>query len=254
MELLESDWFLNMVEHHSRSPAARLVAVFTVASQWLSAPGIKEMFADRQHTQAPARLKHYLIETAQSAKADNPAMLATQLLILLQGAVAEELRSPGANALHDAALAAQAVVAKACGRRKRAVQWSAVASLVLVVTAALVWQVMPAQKHAMHPTVAMRSSPYLHTVDLPQGINPSELEATLALQEKFDRGICPAPHLLALPPGQMTAYMNAINFRTPENPAADRENLHAFLVWFDQTRARECYYPPSNGHTLTTWR
>jgi len=259
MQLLDSEWFFRMVEQQEHTPAARLVAIFTVAGQWISAPGIKDMFAGRQNMQATARLKHYLIETAQSAKADNPAMLATQLLILLQGAIAEELRDPGASALQNAAMAAQAVVVRACSShgRKRAVRWSAMASVVLAVTAALIWQVRPpAPTISPASAMAMQRSPYIRAAEhtMPMGINPSELEAALNLQEKFDRGICPAPHLLALPQGQVTAYMNVINFRTPENPAADRENLHAFLVWFNQAQASECYYAPSNGHTLVTWR
>lgn len=88
---------------------------------------------------------------------------------------------------------------------------------------------------------------------MPVGISPSEMEATLVLHEQIEKGVCPAPQLLVLPPGQMTAYMNVINFRTPENPTADRENIRAFLAWFNKTRSSECYIPPANGHTTVTW-
>lgn len=259
MQLFNSEWFFKMVEHQWKTPNARLVAVFTLTGQWISAPGMKEMFADRQSVQSTARLTHYLIETAQSAKADNPAMLATQLLILLQGAIEEELRDPDANALQNAAMAAQAVVAHACRNhsRKRITQWSAIASVTLALTAALIWQALPqAPATASTSTASTQNNPYLQTSEraMPIGINPSDQEAALNLQEKFNRGICPAPHLLALPQGQMTAYLNVIHFQTPENTSADRENLHAFLAWFNQAQASECYYAPANGHTLATWR
>jgi hypothetical protein len=258
MELLESDWFFRMVEHRGRTPDAKLAAVFTVTGEWISAPGIKEGFVGRQAVPAGSRLRTYLIETAQSARASDPAALVTQLLILLQGAIAEELRDPHAKALQNAAAASRAVIARACRQhgRKRVAQWSAAASLTLAFAAGLLWQMLPhAPSDGRNTVTAMQDKPYLRTaVPLPSGINPSEMEAVLALQEKFNLGICPAPHLLALPQGQATAYMNVIQFRTPDDPDADRANLHAFLVWFNQSRASECYYAPSNGHTLVNWR
>jgi hypothetical protein len=83
--------------------------------------------------------------------------------------------------------------------------------------------------------------------------NPDSVEAVLALQEQIAKGVCPAPQLLALPQGQVTAYMNVIHFRTPDDPVADRENIRAFLAWFERTRSSECYQPPSNGHTTVAW-
>jgi hypothetical protein len=257
MELLDSEWFYRMVEHQKNPPAERLVAVFTVIGNWISAPGVRDLFTAQHSELSTSRLKTYLIETAQSAKAHNPSMLATQLLILLQGAIAEELRNPGVNAIESAAKAAQAVVSNACqpSRQKRLAQWSAVATVMVGLSAALIWHALPqAPEQGTDSIVAMQRTPYLRSAGrMPMGVNPSEMEAILTLQEKFDRGICPAPHLLALPQGQMMAYMNVINFRTPENPESDRENLHAFLVWFNQAQASECYYAPSNGHTNVSW-
>lgn len=257
MDLLESDWFFRMVAQQGRTPAARLEAVFTVAGQWISAPGIKETLACPQLLQINSRLKLYLTETAQSARAENPAMLASQLIILLQGAISEELRQPGINALQNAASAARAVIAQACrpGRSRRGIPWSVVASLAIVMATAVIWHLypQPAKTPLLNASTLVRHPAYMQTAS-PTGFSPSEIEAALNLQEQFNRGTCAAPHLLALPPGQVTAYMDAIHFRTPENPEADRENLHAFLVWFNQARAGECYFPPANGHTQVTWR
>lgn len=259
MQLFDSEWFFRMVEQQGHTPAARLAAVFIVAGQWISAPGIKETFASQHSLQVNSRLKSYLTETAQSAKAENPAMLAAQLIILLQGAISEELRQPGINALQNAASAAQAVITHACQpiRSRRSIPWSAVASLAIVMTTAIIWHLypQPAKVVLVNTASANRHSAYVQAaMTSPTGFSPSEIEEVLNLQEQFNRGTCAAPHLLALPPGQVTAYMDAIHFRTPENPEADRENLHAFLVWFNQTRASECYFPQANGHTLVTWR
>ncbi len=259
MQLLDSEWFFRMVEQQGKSPVARLEAVFTVTGQWISAPGIKETFADPQALQVNTRLKSYLTETAQSARAENPVMLASQLIILLQGAISEELRQPGINALQNAASAAQAVIAQACrpNRTQRSIPWSAVASLAIVMTTAIIWHLFPNPSKVVlvHTATAPHGTPYVQAaMTAPAGLSPSDVEEVLNLQEQFNRGTCAAPHLFALPPEQVTAYMDVIHFRTPENIEADRKNLRAFLTWFNQTRASECYFPPANGHTLVTWR
>ncbi|PKO54399.1 MAG: hypothetical protein CVU26_02240 [Betaproteobacteria bacterium HGW-Betaproteobacteria-2] len=244
MQLLEKEWFVRMVDQQSGTAAGRLVAVFSVAEQWISTPGNREQVKDVPSI--TENLKDYLTRTAISAGASNPARLTAQLLMLLQGAIAEELRNPEAHALQHAAAAAQVVVARACqtGRKKRLVQWSAAASIVVGAMAALLWQAyIPAPKVL---TVAYEpDETFMRTaVPMPGGVNPSLMAATFTLQKKVDHGICPAPHLLNLPPNQVTAYMNVISYRTPENPAVDRANLDAFLTWYEQTLARECYYPP----------
>lgn len=260
MQLFESEWFFKMVESHGKTPAQRLVAIFTIVGQWLAAPGIKETISGEHGVLTTFQLKAYLTNTSVAAGANSPSVLAAQLIILLQGAIAEELRDPGIHAMENAAKAAQAVVAKACqpSGRSRTVRWAAAGSGAFAVVAVLIWHVLlptNAPRWEKGAAVAMHASPYIHTTaSLPMGVNPSEMETVLNLQEQFDRGVCPAPHLLALPPGQLTAYMNAVHFRTPENPEADRANLHAFLAWYERTRAKECYYAPVNGHTLVTWR
>lgn len=257
MNILESAWFFRMVESHGKTPKERLVAVFTIAGQWLSAPGIKEFFKQGSSPLSTSELKNYLTSTAISAGAPNPSVLAAQLIILLQGAIAEELRDPANNAIENAASAAQSVVSRACqpSRNNRAIRWSVAGVSASVLIATLTWHAFPMAKNPVPDNGVLQESVFIQANSvLPRGVNPREMETALNLQEQFDRGVCPVPHLLALPQGQMTAYMNVIHFRTPENPEADRINLHDFLAWYQQKRADECYYAPANGHTMVKWR
>lgn len=263
MELLESQWFLRMVESAGKSPIDKLVAVFSVTKNWIAAPGIRDLIArdypsERPRLHACGELKHHLTGFAASARARHPAILASQLVILLQGAIAEEMRNPGAGALDEAARAARAVIAKACelDRRQRWLNRSLgglAASAVLAAAASF----HPLAHDLLHPAAAPRAVALLHAPSpaalLPTGFSPGEMAEILALQRQIEEGHCPAPQLLAMPQGQVTAYMNAVKFRTPDNPAADRENMRAFLAWFRQTRATECYFSPHNGHTAVTW-
>jgi hypothetical protein len=251
MQLLESEWFFRMVDEQDSTPAGRLVAVFTVAEQWISAPGIREQIIGVPSI--TEKLKDYLTRTAVSVGVSNPTMLSAQLLMLLQGAIAEELRNPEVHALQYAATAAQVVVARACraNRKKRLVQWSAAASVLVSAMAVLLWQAhTPLTKV---PTLAyIPDETFMRTaMPMPGGVDPSMMAAAFTLQKKVDHGICPAPRLVNLPSSQVTAYMNVISFRTPENPAADRASLEAFLTWYEQALGRECYYPPIPRATVT---
>lgn len=249
MDILQSDWFFSMLARESDPPSVRLKNVFRIASQWIQAPGIRDQF--ELPTAPPARLKAYLTETARLAKVEQPEVLAMQLLILLQGALAEELRAPQSQALSNAAEAAEAVIAQACRKelKKTVRQWSLAASLAVAFSGVLLWQYVPASQPVKHLALAAPAG----ASSLPSGLNPVDMEAVLNLQEQFNRGACPAPQLISLPPGQVTAYMNAVNFRKPDNPEAERANLHAFLTWYQTARAGECFYAPVNGHTLVKW-
>lgn len=259
MNPLESPWFFRMVEDEARQPTERLLAVFRVAEKWIAAPGIREALVashDLQVTgmQASQPMKHYLTQLASSAGAEKPEILASHLLILLQGAVMEELRNPELRALSEAANAAGAVIAQSRKQlRRQRNMLSALGGLAATVAVTLAgWHVLspsPAAQAGSNAVIIAANKAVL----LPTGVSPSDMEAVLTLHEQFERGVCPAPHLLALPPGQMIAYTNVINFRTPENPAADRENLRAFMTWFNRTQSAECYYAPRNGHTTVSW-
>lgn len=261
MELLESQWFLRMVEAGGKTPADKLIAVFNVTRNWISAPGIHEMFvhsypADRTH--ACASLRDYLTDIAAAARAHNPPLLASQLVILLHGAIAEEIRNPATGALDEAATAARAIVARACAtprkqRRLLQAMGGITAIAVLVAAMSLLPLARQAWLPATPPALALAPQAPLLVAAVPTGASPDELAAVLDLQRSIEDGHCPAPQLLALPQGQVTAYMNAINFRTPDNPAADRANMRAFLAWFRETRSSECYFAPSNGHTTVAW-
>lgn len=259
MELFESQWFFRMVDATGRAPADKLLAVFSVTRNWISAPGMRAMFTQTYSTEnaclhSCASLKEYLTEIAASARARNPSILASQLVILLQGAIAEEMRNPAAGALDEALSAARAVIDRACAaqqKQRRLLQSMGGVTAAAVLVAAI--SLHPLSQQALQATAPQAQHAQIMNTALPTNTSPDEIAAILALKRSIDDGRCPAPQLLALPQGQVTAYMNATKFRTPENPVADQQNMRAFLAWFKEARASECYFPPSNGHTTVAW-
>ncbi len=259
MNPLESEWFFRMIERGGKTPSEKLVAIFSVTEHWIAAPGIRESFLknypERGHfLHSCNQLKRFLADLATAGRIEKPEILASHLVILLQGAIVEELRNPATRPLTEAAKAAQAVIARSHGKHGRGkYAWFAAGGIAAGIFAtAMVWHLHTGMDTRPLPShIALASS---KLAPMPAGVSPSEMEAILVLHEQIEKGVCPAPQLLVLPPGQMTAYMNIINFRTPDNPAADRENIRAFLDWYNLARSTECYMPPVNGHTTVTWK
>ncbi|MDR2219138.1 MAG: hypothetical protein LBE24_00970 [Methylobacillus sp.] len=250
MGLLESPWFFKMVEQQGHTPKERLLAVFSVLDAWLSAPGIREQFDGDFVLYRNRELADFLTKIAVAARARQPEILADQLIILLRGGIAEDVRDPNSGAIRAAGKAAQVIIAETCAPRNTIRHWvmgGAAAAFAAIAVLA------PATYFSSTSGMVATAAPALAVAPPPPAYNSDNIEAVLALQEKIAHGICPAPELMVLPPGQVTAYMNTINSRAPDDPDADRENLREFLAWFKQHRLSECYMPPSNGHTNVAW-
>jgi len=254
MHSYASNWFLLLVDKKGSVPTERLLAVFSVAEQLLLSKQIKNDLSALPCS--IDELKEYLTYTASSAKAVKPVELAGKLLILFLGAIAEEMHSPGTQALQTAMVAAKLVIDDACKVRNVPRYAYGLATFAVCVMSLLLYDRMvlipEQQKSASHFNKSNLGK--VEVVAIEDSINPSLIAATFALHERVQKGLCPAPHLLDIPEGQMIAYMNVISIRTPDNPAVERENLKSFLNWYDQEIERECYYPRTSGHAKVNWR
>lgn len=258
MELFESTWFFSMVEKRGSTPQQRLLAVFSIAAEWIAAPGLHEKFSlELQHMQSSGqKLEHlttFLNRLSVSAKARNPALLSNQLALLLMGAIAEQLRHPEMQVLDEAADAARILVSSACNRTFDR-RWAYGAGVAATVFAMLIgWHLSapPAITTLTNPQLAANRE--LMPVAVKRQINPDEIEAVLALHERIMSGECRAPHLAMLPPDQTIAYMNVVESRQPDDPVAEEASLKAFMAWYDTIHATECYPQHTNDHINTVW-
>lgn len=252
MNLLSSPWFFSMVEKRSRSPKEQLLAIFSISRDWLAAPGIHDQFALEASAETHQNVQHlaqFLTRLAKAAEARNPAALSNQLSLLLIGAIAEQKRDPLSPVMDEAMQAAQVLIAKACQRdyTKHYVYAGGIAASVFACF--LGWKML--MPHSTTPVVHVANYP-VHIMQT-NSLSPDEVEAVLALHSQIVRGECRAPHLAMLPQAQMTAYMNVVEFRKPDDPVADEANIRAFMSWFNTIHATECYPQHSNDHTNTKW-
>lgn len=139
MHILESPWFTSLVEKRAESAKGRLQAVFSIAGEWLAAPGIREQFSSELGVPSDFPQLKSLAREALRAGAAQHEVLATQLLMLLTGAIAEQLRQPSLSVMQDATKASETLIHNACRNpRSRKLAASGIAAGVLLTGLAII--------------------------------------------------------------------------------------------------------------------
>lgn len=252
MDVLNSSWLMHMMNTSAKKPADQLLSIYSCLNFWMLVPGVREIVAKTYSIDVPLMrscpvLTAHLIKLAGEAKLVNPTIFVTQMFLLLQGAISEELRSPGTGALLKAQDAAKAIM-KDMGRvglsSKKSV-WVLSSSFAMIVLAGSLVYLMPGK--SLPVEVAGEPPTFISTRAVEsKKISPDLIVKVLVLKEHFDAGNCPAPHLLTMNQDQVAAYMDVVNYRDSENPAMDSERLRTFLNWYDTNRAWECYFTAQN--------
>ena len=84
MHLLETDWFLRLVQKSGNTPQAKLIGMFDVVADWLEAPQIDLQLSVLDiNAEPPATLLQFLINEAKACGAALPEALANQLYFML---------------------------------------------------------------------------------------------------------------------------------------------------------------------------
>lgn len=256
MELLNSSWLLQMIDDSAKKPAEKLLSIYSCLNTWLMAPGVREPFTKAYSTEVPLAmtcsvLNAHLIKLAIEAKIPNPTVYVSQMFILLQGAIAVEIQNPGSGALLKARDAAEAVLYAVTPKPKAQIKQTLLigSTVVSAVSLCLFIYMMPINTNASGVPLAQTVEPPPQ-IQMPSVISPDLVGRVMALKEHFDAGNCPAPQLLTIPQDQVVAYLNVVNSRGSEDPAMDSLRLRAFLGWYDQYKAWECYFPAENKQKI----
>lgn len=99
------DWFQQAVESRASDPPARLLALFDVLGEWLAGEGFRGCaflntmieVADREHPAHRAAREHkemvevYVRELARQARLADPAAIARQFMLIVDGAILRAL-------------------------------------------------------------------------------------------------------------------------------------------------------------------
>lgn len=244
MVKIDSTSLFQMIERSAASPSAKLVGVYTCVETWLNSPGIREnitetVVPDTALADWCPELAPYLLALASRARIESPAKYVNQMLILLQGAIAEELRNPGSGAFLKAREAAQCILNSHHMQSSRVgvlsvanVMFPAGMLCLMLGLLTPAPDLMPVKHQApMAPTFVEPERPTM---------SPDLMGRTIALKEKLDTGSCPAPQLINMPPDRVNGYINVVNANFSDRSRFESEKLNAFLNWYDNYMAREC--------------
>lgn len=250
LELLNSVGLLCLIDSSAATPADRLLSLYACVHTWLRDPAMRESLAqDYSHEVSLAGscpvLSAYLLDLATQAKIPSPAVYVNQMFILLQGALAEELRNPGAGALLEAQDAAKFVMNRARPRAFAHVKQPFIvgSSLILVIALSfMVFSMKPLGTAAKVPAAPLAEAP----LQVQAAMSPDLIGQVVALKDNMETGNCPAPQLINMPPDRVDAYINVVNTNFSNDPASDSQRLRAFLSWYENYMAWECHFKTEN--------
>ncbi len=237
MEILNSDWLINMLKKSSKMPQGRLLSLFEILADWLTAPNIAEKIReDSREIHAPqiipSALEHYLTQQAALAGAEEPAMLAHQLYFMLLAAIQEAIRAQHTKSFMHAKSVAQALITaqtKQPFHFKRSLANVAAASLLgafiifggLWMFNGLKFNLTTNSQLAINPnnnstnkTLALNGLA-IAPLAIPQTVSqaiasPEDTAALFATLEQMRKGNCQFPEALQLPDSYKAVYIDNI--------------------------------------------
>lgn len=226
MDILNSAWLLSMLKKSGSSSQQRLLSLFDILADWLAAPHIRETLSlNKEEDSASINLLNYLTEEAKISGAQMPEVLAQQLYFMALGALQEELRTPGSNAVAHAKEAAKALIRVQTQQehfKSRPLVYGLAASLFVMVGVS--GMLMPGVIEFAKP--APSSIAQLTNVQPPPvsiEANPARTAAMYASIEQMRSGVCQYPEALMIPESQQAVYLQNVVGGQVSSKAADQE-------------------------------
>lgn len=247
MEILNSDWLINMLKKSSKTPQGRLLSLFDTLGDWLSAPNVAEKIReDLAQKQTPqiisSALEHYLTQQAALAGAEEPAMLANQLYFMLLAAIQEALRTYHVESFMHAKSAAQALITAQTKQEfhlKKSSAYIAAASFLgtaIIVGGVLMfngfnYNLTSNSQQAIKTTTKTIA---LNTIAIPQTdsqtiASPEQTAALFATLEQMRKGNCQFPEALQLPDSYKAVYIDNIIGGNISSKVADQKIILQIL-------------------------
>ena len=237
MQILSSGWLQRMVMKSASSPEARIANLFFILQDWLDAPGMRaQLLSSTMDSDAHRELNAFLLALVTDAKFDAPDKLAFQLYFILLGALNEEDRNPGNNAMTRAGEAAASLIATAkpprFNKRDRIVAFASVA-VTAFITGTLLMPFISGQ-----PAPVARIALQAPSV-MPVSARPDRLATLYQMNEKIRSGQCSYPQALMLAAEQRAAFMEGVVNIDTLNTATT--NLDEVIRLYDKVN---CSYTP----------
>lgn len=235
MNIFSSGWLQRMVDKAGKTPEARIQALFQILQDWVDVPGIRQQIQEVPLDESGRlALKEYLLHLVSAAGVTSPDMVADQLHMILLGALNEEIRQSGSQALECAGKAAALLVtAQLQNRRMSHNSNLAIAASVILMASMLTLFVTRQQPEP----IAVRSVQLAAAASAP---SPERIASLYQLHEQMQAASCLYPQALMMPPEQRAPFLeNVVNGRVG-NIRPETIDMVSQLY-----KKVDCYYPPA---------
>lgn len=225
MNILNSDWLINMLKKSSNKPDARILNMFDILSDWILAPSIAEKIkVDVIDQHFPNNLLQYLSNEAQMAGLSAPESFAQQIIFLALSGLRDQQNNPNSNALQHAKQAAQALIivqsnkVNASERYRKPAIYTA---LGLFVGIALIAGLAAFNQQAAISAIENIQVKTIENPTISNGFptNPKATADLYAFYETMRGGECQYIEALQIPDADKKIYLeNVVGGRVPTNP------------------------------------
>lgn len=235
MNIFSSGWLQRMADKAGKSPADRIQAVFQILQDWIAAPGMRQQLQDAPLDAASQQvLKAYLQQLVEAAGATNPAVVTVQLHMMLLGALNEEMRQPGSQALEHGRTAALLLLnSQLPDRRVKSANMALAASVILMVG------IMSMFFTQQQPEPSATGPMQLVAI-APVAPNPEKVAAMYHLHDQMRTANCSYPQALMLAPEQRAPFLENV-----VNGNLSKIQPESMIMINQLYQKVDCYYPPA---------
>jgi len=224
MNILNSEWLINMLKKSGSTPETRILNAFDILSDWISAPSISQHLEPKQLLSSlPDRLLEYISDEAKAAGIETPELLAQQIVLLILSGLGDELKNADSKALYHAKQAAQALITvqstkeKIAEKYKRPAAYIAIGALVGI--SAIAGLIAFENKTTMNMIENIQAtSTKTPTMQEDTPANPKTTADLYASYETMRGGECQYIEALQIPDADKKIYLeNVVGGEVPSN-------------------------------------
>ncbi|WP_020166754.1 MULTISPECIES: hypothetical protein [Methylotenera] len=241
LDILHSDWLINMLKKSSSKPQARLLSLFDILEDWLDAPNTGQQSIQQENLVLATnhQLQDFLALEAAKAGAALPEMLANQLYFMAVAAAQEKLQANNPLSLSHAKNAASALIAAQTEKEFRIAK----SSVYAIAASFLGASVVAGSLFIMHKTDSASHTKIAQTAPsiavMPSQIaTAQQTSALLAQLDQMRKGNCQLIEALQLPDSYKKVYFENVVLGQISTNIEDQKKVHQLL---DMVR---CNYTP----------
>ncbi len=228
MDIFNSQWLLNMLAKSSKTPQGRLLGLFDILDDWLSAPNIHIEIT--QNTHQNQQLVAFCTEQAKACGAANPETLAEHIVLIARNAAQQEMNQPGSGSLAYAKKAANALILAQTQKEWPLVKiistkpavYGIAASLFLLIGTASIWLPELVQNNHFQTALAKTNSSDNAKITLATAhqadtsLTAQDAATMYAKYEQMRNGTCQFPEALQIPDKDKAIYLeNVVGGKLP---------------------------------------